>query len=125
MSMKDMTLPDFVEWVNTETDYGPDWEPPTRVIVCPQCHGKGVSTAYLGAYTQSDREEMGEEWFDFMDDVRNGVYDRTCDQCHGRNVVEEMNEEALPSDLLAAWVSWVHDMYEMAHMEAMERRMGA
>lgn len=56
--------------------------------ICPTCHGEGVSVAYLGAYTAEDREEMGEEWYQFADDVRAGLYDRPCHECDGTNVVD-------------------------------------
>lgn len=119
-------LESFTEFVHEElSEYYPDWEPPTYRIVCPQCDGRGTSTAYLGAYTQSDRDEMGDEWYEFADDIRRGMYDRTCETCNGRNVIDQLDDSAMPSDLLAAWVSWVTDMHQLRQIEAMERRMGA
>lgn len=53
--------------------------------VCPSCHGRGSSSAYLGAYTQADRDEMDQEW---LDDYRAGVFDRSCEECNGRTTVK-------------------------------------
>lgn len=54
--------------------------------VCSFCRGRGTSVAYLGAYTESLRDEMGEEWYEFMDDLRAGMYDRPCPRCEGLRV---------------------------------------
>jgi hypothetical protein len=88
-------------------------------IVCPQCRGKGTSTAYLGAYTASEWAEQGD---DFHDDYLSGVYDRTCETCGGRNVVDELTEEA---EKRPAVRRWLREAYEADRIEAMERRMGA
>lgn len=63
--------------------------PAGRWVICDCCQGDGTSTAYLGAYTQSDRDEMGDEWFEFAEDVRAGHYDRPCDECSGTGKVRE------------------------------------
>lgn len=100
---------------------------PTCWQICDTCHGEGTSTAYLGAYTQSDREEMGEEWFDFMDDVRRGVYDRNCEMCSGTGKQRLVDEEALQAtpELYNRWNLWVDEAYEDYRVQQMERRMGA
>ncbi|MCD6056519.1 MAG: hypothetical protein K0Q89_49 [Thermomicrobiales bacterium] len=90
-----------------------------RRIVCPQCRGRGKSSAYLGAYTQSEWAEQGE---DFQDDYLAGHYDRTCDMCGGANVVDELTDEAEARPAIRAWLK---EMWECDAMEAMERRMGA
>ena len=54
-------------------------------IVCPQCHGRGTSTAYLGDVTEWLREDP-----DAIDDYLGGVYDRQCDTCHGNNVIDSI-----------------------------------
>lgn len=103
----------FIEVWRAEHD-GAD--PPMHMKVCPSCRGRGVSTAYLGTYTQSDREEMGEEWYEFMDDVRAGHYDRTCDECKGRNVVPEFSGEA--ADEWAEWEQEAADDYRTRRAES-------
>lgn len=79
-------------------------EPPSHWAICDTCHGDGTSTAYLGAYTQSDREEMGDEWYEFTDNVRSGMYDRECDECHGSGKVREFTGEAE-----AEWHQWCRE----------------
>jgi hypothetical protein len=88
-------------------------------IVCPQCKGTGLSSAYLGAYTQSEWAEAGE---DFQDEYLSGMYDRTCPECDGHNVVDELTDEAAARP---AVVAWFREMNEMYAIEAAERRMGA
>ena len=41
-----------------------DEQLPSKVVVCSRCDGKGVSTAYLGAYTPEEMDEQGPEFFD-------------------------------------------------------------
>jgi hypothetical protein len=69
--------------------------------ICGVCRGHGTSTRHLGAYTQSDREEMGDEWYEFMDDVRAGHYDQPCPECGGSGKVQEFTGEAAE-----AWDEW-------------------
>ena len=56
---------------------------PSKVVVCGRCDGKGVSTAYLGAYTMEEMDEQGPEFFE---DYMSGMYDRQCDRCNGLRV---------------------------------------
>lgn len=56
-----------------------------KFIVCPACEGTGGSSAYLGAFTSDDMHDMDEE---FMEDYFAGSFDRTCDHCQGRRVVQ-------------------------------------
>jgi len=79
-------------------------QPPFVWAICPSCKGEGVSVSYLGAYTQSDREEMGDEWYDFAEDVRAGMYDRPCEQCDGTGKVQEFGGAAA-----AEWEQWLRD----------------
>lgn len=81
-------------------------DPPWRWGICDECDGHGTSTAYLGAYTQADREEMGEEWYEFMNDVRAGVYDVSCDGCGGSGKIKEFTGSALD-----AWFEWVNEYH--------------
>lgn len=59
-------------------------------VVCWQCHGTGASSAYLGAYTSDEMDELGDE---FIEDYRRGLYDRPCDVCSGLHVVLEHESE--------------------------------
>jgi len=98
----------------------------THKIVCPACKGEGThltETLRGHAYTQADIEEMGYEEFDeYMDDMRAGVYDQTCGTCNGLRVVDSLTESAVEN---AEWQAWLRDAYETEHIYEMERRMGA
>lgn len=84
--------------------------PPTKWEICPDCLGEGTSTRYLGAYTQSDREAMGEEWFEFMDDMQAGNYDRPDERCGGTGKVRVFSGEAQD-----AWKEWQREEAEDRH----------
>lgn len=75
--------------------------PPARWAICPDCEGHGTTTAHLGSYTESDRDEMGEEWFEFMADVRAGLHDRPCPECNGAGKVLEFSGPA--ADEFSEW----------------------
>jgi hypothetical protein len=90
-----------------------------RKIVCPQCRGRGTSSAYLGAFTQSQWADEDDDW---KDAYMRGEFDQTCPECDGRNVVDELTDEAAARP---AVVAWFREMNEMYAIEAMERRMGA
>lgn len=55
-----------------------------KYAVCPACDGRGTSSAYLGAFTSDDMDQMDEDW---KDDYRAGRFDRPCDECRGQRVV--------------------------------------
>jgi len=109
----------FTEHLREDTDL-PDFTPPTYRIVCPQCDGRGSSTAYLGDVTNIIAEDP-----DFGEDYWAGHYDRECDLCHGRNVVEEMDEDRLSPEIKAMWLAWCEEEIEYRQICEMERRMGA
>lgn len=93
----------------------------THKIVCPQCRGTGASSAYLGAFTH---DELMED-IEFCEQYLSGGYDRTCETCHGKNVIDDVDEEATDKETLNLWHSWLQDEAEYrAEVEA-ERRMGA
>lgn len=56
--------------------------------VCPGCKGEGTHGPGH-VYTQADRDEMGYEWDEMMEDYRNGVYDVRCETCLGKRVVRK------------------------------------
>lgn len=61
-----------------------------KFVVCPSCEGRGASSAYLGAFTSDDIDQMDPE---FMEDYFAGSFDRTCTDCKGRNVVPECAQD--------------------------------
>lgn len=81
--------------------------PPSKWAICDTCRGEGTSTAYLGAYTQSDREEMGDEWYDFAEDVQRGVFDQPCLECDGSGKIREFTGPAR-----AEWDEWQREAAE-------------
>lgn len=85
--------------------------------VCPQCHGEGASSAYLGAYTGSEWAEMDTEW---QDAYMGGEFDRVCETCAGKRVVLELKPEA-PPEALADLAEW----WQTEAMYEAERRAGA
>jgi hypothetical protein len=101
----------------------PDFVPPIEVVVCPQCGGRGRSSMYLGAFSA---EEMWEDP-DFAEDYMRGGYDRECESCHGRNVVERIDEHALAYDpkLYRSYVKWMRDAYDSDAIQRQEWMMGA
>jgi hypothetical protein len=121
--MTDTNMRSFHEWLHDDYPELPDLI--TRWMICSQCRGDGTSTAYLGAYTQADRDEMGDEWYEFADDIRAGHYDRACDHCDGTGKVRDVDESATHPRTLEHWADWERARYEDLAVEAMERRMGA
>ena len=97
-------------------------ELPTRFEVCDQCEGRGVSSAYLGAFTQDEWAEQDE---DFKADYIAGEYDRTCETCNGLRVVPVVDEDRCPKDLLDRYFKHEFEEAEYQHMCRMERLMGA
>jgi len=91
----------FVEQWTEDHDGTP---PPYAWVICGCCHGEGTSVSYLGAYTQADREEMGDEWYQFMHDVKSGMYDRACPDCDGLGRQREFTGEAE-----GAWAEWCQE----------------
>ena len=91
----------------------------TKVIVCPNCNGKGKSSNYLGAFTQSDMDEMGD---DFKYDYMRGEYDKECENCQGRNVVDEVDiDNNTPQNLRLYYKYLEAEAYD-AYVYRMENR---
>jgi hypothetical protein len=113
----DQLVRDFEEHYDTEL--------PTHREVCPSCDGKGthVNRSIDGnGITAEDLEELGDG---FLDDYRGGVYDVVCDECHGRNVVEVVNETDLMPDTLRLWREWLRDTADAVATQLAELRAGA
>lgn len=114
----------FEEYVRSELDYGDDFEMPKHKVVCPACRGKGTHGPGW-VFTEEDRYEMGHEFDELMDDLRNDRYNVPCEQCKGQNVVDEVDIEPLGEDLKKKWAAWLIDIHETEAIHAMEMRMGA
>lgn len=62
---------------------------------------------------------------DFCDDYRAGVYNVTCEECHGRNVVDVIDTERMPAEAREALYGWWQEEAADRRYSEMERRMGA
>jgi hypothetical protein len=92
-------------------------------IICDDCQGHGKSSAYLGAITQSDREQ---DWDDeSFEHYMRGGYDKTCDRCHGSGKVEVIAYDQLSEEQKALVDDAATEEREYRAMCDMERRMGA
>ena len=100
---------------------------PAKNEVCSRCDGEGhhVNPNVDGnGLTAEDFEEDP----DFAEDYRSGVYDVTCEECGGRNVVLEVDrataERECP-ELLKRYDDQLRCNAECDREMAAERRMGA
>jgi hypothetical protein len=98
-----------------------DHQLPAKWEICHSCQGNGTSSAYLGAFTREDMDEMGDE---FMEDYMRGAYDRACDECGGSGKVRVVDEERCPPELLKELRDQEEAEAEYQAMVAAERRMG-
>jgi hypothetical protein len=111
---------DWVEFYRDDTGQ-PGWRPPTKIEVCPQCGGRGRSSNYLGVITQDQMADDPDFYFDYM----NGAYDRTCESCDGRNVVEVIDGERLTATERDSYLDFVKEAYESDAIARQEWMMGA
>jgi hypothetical protein len=100
---------------------------PTKKQVCPVCDGAGKKiNPNIGAITESDRMEMGdEEFFDLIDHMRDGWYDVCCPECLGMRVIDVIDESRCTPLQIANYDEWVADMEESYAISEAERRAGA
>lgn len=108
-------------WLEYRREDFPDEQIPFKRIVCPQCDGRGTSSLYLGSFSGDDMYEDP----DFAEDYFRGNYDRTCESCDGRNVVEIIDVERLDPEVREEYEEWMRDGYESDAIYRAERRMGA
>lgn len=103
-------------------DDGSEVELPFKWTICGGCNGHGKSSAYLGAYTQSEMDEAGPE---FHDEYMRGGYDRTCDECSGAGKTKAIDWAMLTKPQRKAWNEQVRADRECRAIERAERMMGA
>lgn len=98
---------------------------PTKMEVCGECRGKGVTVSHVeaegGGFTGAEWEEMGSE---FQRDYIEGLYDRTCESCKGQNVVEVADWDAMTPEHQKLFEEWCDDADSYAAEMAAERRAG-
>jgi DnaJ-class molecular chaperone len=115
---------EFTKIVDDDEDNPMNWievRMPAKYEVCPTCHGKGSSSAYLGAFTQSDMDEMDQDWFD---DYLAGHFDRPCEECKGLRVVLVPDMEMIETNQLykKAYDLWLENERSEAEDEYMLRQ---
>ncbi len=115
----------FNDWLDyMEEDTAPVPKSALQRIVCPCCDGEGryVNPAIDGNGISA------EEWGEWTDESREhyltGVYDVSCEECKGENVVLRLSDDA-SEELRESWEDWERSHYETAAMYAAERRMRA
>lgn len=108
---------------------------PAKLEVCWKCEGHGTHlTPSIGEHAYSseefyesfDDEESREQYF-----KRGGIYDVTCHECKGRNVLPVVDESAFNEEQKAMYARFVVADEERARHDAecreearMERMMG-
>ncbi len=99
---------------------------PGHTVVCPRCGGNGHHDhpAFSNGFTRED-DFVDDE---FIEEYMRGTYDVQCEECHGRNVVQEPNVRRMSSDQRKAYDYYCEYMASMRETDAIyaaERRMGA
>lgn len=87
--------------------------------VCPTCRGNGKHSNHLGAFTQSDIDEMGEDW---LHDYMAGEFDKVCENCKGQRVVAVIDRENNSEKNLKLYDTWEEEEYRYRHESEMEMR---
>ena len=91
---------------------------PSERIVCPTCNGGGTQDIFENGVPSRYFEEDP----DFADDYRSGMYDKLCEECKGRNVVDVIDYKQLDAETLRK-VEWHEEQQAMYEAEvAAERR---
>mgnify|MGYP003490976173 FL=1 len=93
---------------------------PSKNEVCPRCLGDGTHDAWSNGMTADEMDEWGE---DFIDDYLDGKYDVLCEECHGNNVIEVIDESQATPEQIEAWEENQRIAYQDAVTERQERMM--
>ena len=99
---------------------------PAKKEVCPRCEGHGTHlTPSIGEHAYS-AEEFYEAFSEEEDRAeyfkRGGIYDVTCHECKGQNVIDVVDEDACTSDEQKAHLAaWENEEEEHARYEAEAR----
>lgn len=96
---------------------------PFKMVVCDLCDGGGRHVNPSIDAHGLTREDFDDDP-DFAEDYFAGVYDVTCSQCKGRNVVPVVDESRLTPEQLAAWKLQQENQYAADCERAAELRMG-
>jgi hypothetical protein len=116
----------FYEYLEENED-SDDRKLPICREVCPTCDGTGkhVNPA-IDSHGISGEEFANDPGF--AEDYFNGVYDVTCYECHGRNVIDAIDYDRAViecPDLYKKYVDWLADEIYYDSVCRAERAMGA
>jgi hypothetical protein len=98
---------------------------PTTKVVCPCCDGEGsyVNPSIDGnGLSRDDIDEMGGD--EFLADYVSGMYDVTCAECDGRNVVDDIDRDRATPEAIEFWDEWLQDEADYRALCAAEIRAG-
>jgi hypothetical protein len=100
--------------INLYDDDGNVIKLPMQRIVCPRCHGDGKHTNpnVDGNGLDPNDPDLDEE---FWENYKGGLYDVTCEECGGRNVIDEVDVDVLEAtdpELFKQWCEAVDDYYD-------------
>lgn len=73
---------------------------PAKYEVCYRCEGRGVHDCFSGGFTSEQADEWGPE---FIEDYKEGVYDKRCEECNGDRVVAVIDRDSCDPETLAAY----------------------
>lgn len=93
-------------------------ELPWAWAICSACEGHGKSSAYLGAYTQSEMDEAGPE---FLEDYMAGHYDRPCAECDGAGKVKVADRSQMTAEQLEQYDAQIKAEIDCATWDHAER----
>lgn len=118
--------------VTIENDDGEEetHELPIKNEVCPECNGFGTHTNRNidgNGITSSEWAEMCHDDPDFPDDYMSGMYDVTCEECHGDKVIQVPDEEACTAEqlvILQKYNDRLDGEIEDDYTSRLERSMG-
>lgn len=107
-----------------ESEDGLETPLPTKMEVCPRCHGHGKHDhpAFSNGITAS--EWNSDDWDDdSRESYFRGDYDVACEECGGNNVVSVPDEARMTEDQIEALNSYYRDGRSCRSEMEMERRM--
>ena len=91
--------------------------------VCPTCDGNGAHvnpSIDCGGISSDDFYDDP----DFAEAYFGGAYDQTCNECDGRRVVPEVDEDRTDKAMVERYNDYIQEEYNYAAEVAAERRMG-
>jgi DnaJ-class molecular chaperone len=98
------------EEITLHKEDGTEEKLPTKWVKCTSCDGKGTSSAYLGAFTRDDIDEVGSDWWE---DYMAGSFDRACEHCGGKGLERQLDKENCTPEQIEAYSKQQDDLEAM------------